>query len=72
MIVQKKLTNLELAKALKDIDENELFLALQPYMKKNKPKLLIVGKHKKFKPFEAVKMKGKGDTASEMVVRDRK
>lgn len=71
MIVQKEVTNLEHAKALKNIDEKELLLALQPYLQKIKPKLLKVGMHKQFKLFKAVKMNGEGISASEMVVRDR-
>lgn len=71
MLVQKEVSNLELARALKNIDERELLLALESFIKKNRPQLLMVGQHRPFKPFKAIKMKGKGPTASEMVVRDR-
>jgi len=71
MIVQKEVNNLELAKALKNIDEKELLFALEPFLKKTKPQLLKVGKRKPFKPFKAIKMKGHGPTASEMVIQDR-
>jgi hypothetical protein len=33
--------------------------------------LIKTGKHGPFKPFNAIKMKGKGLTASEMVIQDR-
>lgn len=70
MLVQKELKNPALAMALKNIDEKELFLALEPFLM-NQPQLLKLGKHKPFKPFKAIKMEGEGITASEMVVRDR-
>jgi hypothetical protein len=38
---------------------------------RRKPKLLQVGKQCPFKPFKAIKMVGKGPTASEMVIQDR-
>ena len=44
MLVQKELKNPALARALKNIDEEELFLALEPFLKKQ-PQLLKVGKH---------------------------
>ena len=71
MIVQKELNNLELAKVLNKINEKELLLALEPFIKMNKPQLLKVGKHKPFKSFEPIRMSGQGPTASEMVVQDR-
>jgi hypothetical protein len=71
MIVQKEINNEKLAKVLKNINEKELLLALEPFLKKNKPQLLKIGKHKPFKPFKAIKMTGQGPTASEMVIRDR-
>ena len=71
MIVEKEINNLELARALKELNEKELLLALEPFLKKNKPQLLKVGKHRPFKPFKAIKMHGNGITASEMVIQDR-
>ena len=71
MIVEKEIKNPELARVLEHIDEKELLSALAPFIKKNKRNLLKVGRHKPFRPFKAIKMKGKGLTASEMVVRDR-
>ena len=56
---------------LKRIDEKELSEALKPYAKRNKPRLLKVGKHKPFKPFKAIEMKGRGLAASKMIIRDR-
>ncbi len=71
MLVQREVSNLELAKALKSIDEKELLLALKPFLKKNRSQLLKIGQHNPFKPFNAIKMKGKGPTASEIVIKDR-
>jgi len=71
MLIQKEVSNVELARALKNIDEKELFLALEPFIKKNKPRLLKIGRRRPCNPFKAVKMKGKGPTASEMVISDR-
>lgn len=55
MLVQKEVKNVALAKALKNIDEKELLLALEPFVK-DQPQLLKVGKHKPFKPFKAIKI----------------
>jgi len=71
MIVQREVKNIELAQVLKDIDEKELLYALNLFIKKKTPKLIKVGDQKPFKPFMAVKMKGEGPTASEMVIQDR-
>lgn len=40
-------------------------------MRKRKAKFLKIGKQRPFKPFNAIKMAGKGPTASEMVMQDR-
>ena len=71
MLIQKEVKNIDLAKVLEDIDEKELLSALEPLIKQNKLRLLKAGKHKQFKLFQAIRLKGKGLTASEMVVRDR-
>ncbi len=71
MIVQREVKNIELAQVLKDIDEKELLYALNLLMRKKKTKLIKVGDKKHIKHFNAIKMKGKGITASEMVIMDR-
>lgn len=72
MIVQREVQNTDLAKLLQSIDETELTKILDPYLKKKKEVNLIkTGKHGPFKPFNAIKMKGKGPSASEMVIHDR-
>ncbi|NIU01457.1 MAG: hypothetical protein GWN01_11235 [Nitrosopumilaceae archaeon] len=71
MLVQKEISNPQLARALKNIDEKELFLALKPFIKKDKPQLLKVGKHRPFRKFRAIKMKGDGPKASEILIKDR-
>ena len=71
MIIQKEVNNLELARVLKYIDEIELLYALEPYLQMTKFQLLKVGKRKPFKPFKAIKMRGHGPLASEMVIQDR-
>ena len=71
MIVQREVKNMELARVLKDIDENELLFALNLFIRKTKKQLIKVGKRKPFKPFKAIKMKGEGLSASEMIVQDR-
>lgn len=71
MIVEKEVKNPELTRVLEQIDEKELLSVLAPFIKKNQQHLLKVGRHKPFRPFKAIKMKGKGLPASEMVVRDR-
>jgi hypothetical protein len=72
MIVQREVQNTGLAKLLQSIDETELTKILDPYLKKKKEVNLIkTGKHGPFKPFNAIKMKGKGPSASEMVIQDR-
>jgi len=71
MLVQKEVSSLELARALKNIDEKELLLVLEPFIKKNRPLLVKVGQHRPFNLFKAIRMRGNGPTASEMVVRDR-
>ena len=53
------------------IDEIELVKALDLSVKENKTDLLKVEKNKPFKPFKAIKMKGEGATASQMVINDR-
>ena len=72
MIVQREVHNSDLAKLLETIDEAELTKIFGSYLKKGKKGNLIkTGKHGPFKPFNAIKMKGKGLTASEMVIQDR-
>ena len=71
MLVQKEVKNRKLAKTLMNIDEKELLSALEPLIEHKKPQLLKTGKHKRFKLFQAIKMKGSGPTASEIVIRDR-
>jgi len=72
MIVQREVHNPDLAKLLQTIDEKELTKILGPYLKQGKKVNLIkAGKHRPFKPFNAIKMKGEGLSASEMVVQDR-
>ena len=72
MIVQREVHNTDLAKLLQTVDETELKKIFGPYLKKKKKGDLIkTGKHGPFKPFNAIKMKGKGLTASEMVIQDR-
>ena len=72
MIVQREVHNTDLAKLLETIDETELTKIFDPYLKKEKKgRLIKTGKHRPFKPFNAIKMKGKGPSASEMVIMDR-
>ena len=72
MIVQREVHNTDLAKLLETIDETELTKIFDPYLKKKKEVNLIkTGKQGPFKPFNAIKMKGKGLTASEIVIQDR-
>lgn len=71
MLVQREVYDTMLAGVLQDIDEMELAKALESYIRKSKPKLLKTGKNRPFKPFKAIRMKGEGPTASQMVVEDR-
>ncbi len=71
MLVQKEVYDTILAGVLQNIDEMELAKALKSYIEESKPKLLKAGKHRPFKPFKAIRMKGEGPTASQMVVEDR-
>jgi len=72
MIVQREVHNSDLAKLLETIDEAELTKIFGFYLKKGeKGDLIKTGKHGPFKPFNAIKIKGKGLTASEMVIQDR-
>lgn len=70
MLIQREVYDTMLAGVLQDIDEMELAKALESYIKKTS-KLLKTGKHRPFKPFKAIRMKGEGPTASQMVVEDR-
>ena len=70
MLVQRDVHDTMLAGVLQDIDEMELAKALELYIEESKPKL-TAGKHRPFKPFKAIRMKGEGPTASQMVVEDR-
>jgi len=70
-IVQREVYDTMLAGVLQDIDEMELAKALESYIAKSKPKLLNTRKHRPFKTFKAIRMKGEGPTASQMVVEDR-
>ena len=71
MLVQREVHDTMLAGVLQNIGEMELAKALESYIEENKPKLLKAGKHRPFKPFKAIIMKGEGPTASQMVVEDR-
>lgn len=71
MLVQREVHDTVLAGVLQNIDEMELAKALESYIKASKPKLLKAGKHRPFKPFKAIRMKGEGPTASQMVVENR-
>ena len=71
MLVQREVHDTVLAGVLQNIDEMELAKALESYIRESKPKLLKAGKHRPFKPFKAIRMKGEGPTASQMVVEDR-
>ncbi len=71
MLVQREVHDTMLAGVLQNIDEMELAKALELYIEESKPKLLKAGKHRPFKPFKAIRMKGEGPTASQMVVEDR-
>ena len=72
MIVQREVHNTELAKLLQTVEETELTKIFDPYLKKGKRVSLIkTGKHRPFKPYNAIKMRGTGLTASQMVSQDR-
>lgn len=71
MLVQREVHDTMLAGVLQNIDEMKLAKALESYIEKSKPKLLKAGKRRPFKPFKAIRMKGEGPTASQMVVEDR-
>jgi len=71
MLIQREVYDTMLAGVLQDIDEMELAKALESYIKESKLKLQKTGKHRPFKPFKAIRMKGEGPTASQMVVEDR-
>lgn len=72
MIVQREVHDDNLGKLLQTLDETELTRILAPYLKKKQETSLVkIGKHIPFKPFKAIKMKGEGLSASEMVVHDR-
>ena len=71
MLVQREVHDTMLAGVLQNIDEMELAKALELYIEESKPKLLKAGKRRPFKPFKAIRMKGEGPTASQMVVEDR-
>ena len=71
MLVQREVHDTMLAGVLQNIDEMELAKALESYIEESKSKLLKAGKRRPFKPFKAIRMKGEGPTASQMVVGDR-
>ncbi len=71
MIIQKEIKNLKLVEVLEKLNERELEKVLEPYLEKKEISLLKVGKHKPFKYFRPIKMKGEGFDTSEMVVRDK-
>ena len=57
---------------LQKIDEMELAKALESYIiEESRPKIVKAGKRRPFKPFKAIRMKGEGPTASQMVIEDR-
>ncbi|MBW2492443.1 MAG: hypothetical protein JRE65_14980 [Deltaproteobacteria bacterium] len=60
MIIQREVHNADLAKLLQNIDEKE-----------KKLRVIKTGKHGPFKPFNAIKIKGKCPSAYEMVIQDR-
>ena len=55
----------------KELGEVDAIRFLSQIRYEKKGNLIKTGKHGPFKPFNAIKMKGKGLTASERVIQDR-